>query len=118
RRVSGSRSKRCRGVWCGAALESESPLRSWPRCTRYCGRTLTEPALPADLIAILGGAVAGCLGALVGIGGGVVLVPVLNDLIGLSFRQATAASLVGVLATSSSAAIVPIGRRLHNTRLA
>ena len=79
---------------------------------------LAEPALPADLIALLGGGVAGCLGALVGIGGGVLLVPVLNDLVGLSFREATAASLVGVLATSSSAAIVPIGKRLHNARLA
>ena len=77
-----------------------------------------EPALPADLIALLGGGVAGCLGALVGIGGGVLLVPILNDLGGLSFREATAASLVGVLATSSSAAIVPVGKRLHNARLA
>jgi uncharacterized membrane protein YfcA len=74
--------------------------------------------LPAEVFALLGGAVAGCLGALVGIGGGVLLVPVLNDLVGLSFREATAASLVGVLATSSSAAIVPIGRRIHNARLA
>jgi uncharacterized membrane protein YfcA len=74
--------------------------------------------VPADLIAFVGGGVAGCLGALVGIGGGVLLVPVLNDLVGLSFREATAASLVGVLATSSSAAIVPIGKRLHNARLA
>ena len=84
---------------------------------RCCGRTRAEPALPADLIALVGGALAGCLGALVGIGGGVLLVPVLNDLVGLSFREATAASLVGVLATSSSAAIVPIGKRLHNARL-
>ena len=76
------------------------------------------PALPPEVIALLGGALAGCLGALVGIGGGVLLVPVLNDLVGLSFREATAASLVGVLATSSSAAIVPIGKRIHNARLA
>jgi uncharacterized membrane protein YfcA len=76
------------------------------------------PALPVESVAFLGGIVAGCLGALVGIGGGVLLVPVLNDLVGLSFREATAASLVGVLATSSSAAIVPIGKRLHNARLA
>jgi len=80
---------------------------------------LAEPALPADFVALLGGAVAGCLGALVGIGGGVLLVPVLNSsLVGMTFREATAASLVGVLATSSSAAVVPIGKRLHNARLA
>jgi uncharacterized membrane protein YfcA len=74
--------------------------------------------LPVEFVALLGGALAGCLGALVGIGGGVLLVPLLNDVVGLPFREATAASLVGVLATSSSAAIVPIGRRLHNGRLA
>jgi hypothetical protein len=54
----------------------------------------------------------------VGIGGGVLIVPVLHSVIGLSFREATAASLVGVLATSSSAGIAPPGRGLHNARLA
>lgn len=67
---------------------------------------------------MIAGAVAGCLGALVGIGGGVLLVPVLNSVIGLPFREATAASLVGVLATSSSAGMAPAGRQLHNARLA
>ena len=72
----------------------------------------------AELLALGAGALAGCLGALVGIGGGVLLVPVLNVAIGLSFNHATAASLVGVLATSSSAGIAPVGRRFHNARLA
>lgn len=79
---------------------------------------LAEPALPADFVALLGGAIAGCLGALVGIGGGVLIVPVLDAFTDLTFRQATAASIVGVLATSSSAAVVPIKHRLHNARLA
>jgi uncharacterized membrane protein YfcA len=59
---------------------------------------------------------AGCLGALVGIGGGVLLVPILNTVIGLPFNEATAVSLVGVLATSSSAGLS--NRRLLNARLA
>ena len=63
------------------------------------------------------GAIAGCLGALVGIGGGVFLVPVLNVFVGLPFNQATAASLVGVLATSGSGGLSP-GPRLYNARLA
>lgn len=70
-----------------------------------------------DLLALIAGAVAGCLGALVGIGGGVLLVPVLNRVMGLGFDAATSISLVGVLATSSSAGISG-GRRLLNARLA
>lgn len=71
-----------------------------------------------DLIAFFGGAVAGGLGALVGIGGGVLLVPLLHGFMGLPFREATAISLVGVLGTSSSAVMSPPGRRLLNPRLA
>lgn len=67
---------------------------------------------------MVAGATAGCLGALVGIGGGALIVPVLHSVIGLPFREATAASLVGVLATSSSAGMAPSGRQLHNARLA
>ncbi len=66
---------------------------------------------------MVAGAAAGCLGSLVGIGGGALIVPVLNSVIGLSFREATAASLVGVLVTSSSAGLAPAGRQLHNARL-
>ena len=71
-----------------------------------------------EIFALLAGALAGCLGALVGVGGGIVLVPLLNVVMGLSFREATAVSLVGVLATSSSAPMGPSTRRLINPRLA
>lgn len=71
-----------------------------------------------ELLALAAGVVAGCLGALLGIGGGVLLVPLLNGLMGLSFREATAVSLVGVLGTSASAVTVPAGRKLINARLA
>jgi len=71
---------------------------------------------PADLYALLAGALAGCLGALVGIGGGVLVVPILNSVIGLPFNEAKAVSLVAVLATSSSAGLS--NRRLLNARLA
>jgi uncharacterized membrane protein YfcA len=67
---------------------------------------------------LLAGAVAGCLGALLGIGGGVVLVPLLNAGFGLSFQQAAAVSLVGVLATAGSVAISSKTRELLNVRLA
>ena len=71
-----------------------------------------------EFLALIGGVAAGFLGALVGIGGGVLLVPLLHGLMGLPFREATGVSLVAVLATSSSAVMVPPGRRLLNVRLA
>ena len=74
--------------------------------------------ISSDAFALLGGAGAGFLGALVGIGGGVFLVPLLDGLLGLSFSEARGVSLIGVLGTSSSAAMAPTGRRLVNPRLA
>ena len=71
-----------------------------------------------EALAFVGGTAAGFLGALVGIGGGVLLVPLLNGLMGLPFREATGVSLVGVLGTAASAVMAPAGRRLLNARLA
>jgi len=48
---------------------------------------------------------AGLLGALTGLGGGVVIVPVLVLLFGVDIRYAIGASLVSVIATSSGAAV-------------
>jgi hypothetical protein len=73
--------------------------------------------MTVELLPLAAGALAGCLGALVGIGGGIVLVPLLNIGMGLSFREATAVSLIGVLATSASAPVGG-GSRLINYRLA
>src|ERR1051326_6643328 len=52
----------------------------------------------------LGSLAAGFLGALTGLGGGVVLVPMLTLLFGVDLRYAIGASLVSVIATSSGAA--------------
>jgi uncharacterized membrane protein YfcA len=71
-----------------------------------------------EILAVLTGAVAGCLGALVGIGGGVLLVPLLNGFFGLPFREAAAVSLVGVLGTAAGAAAAKSNRQLVNPRLA
>ena len=49
-------------------------------------------------------AVAGFLGALTGLGGGVVITPVLTLLLGVDFHYAIGATLVSVIATSSGAA--------------
>jgi uncharacterized membrane protein YfcA len=76
-------------------------------------------ALTPSVIAIVmaSGAVAGCLGALLGLGGGVFLVPFLNAWFGLDFKTAAAISLVTVIATSSAVSAGTTGRNLINLRL-
>lgn len=66
---------------------------------------------------ILAGSVAGCLGSLLGIGGGVFLVPFLNLGLGLDFKIAMAISLMTVIATSSVVSAGTAGRQLINLRL-
>jgi uncharacterized membrane protein YfcA len=68
-------------------------------------------------IVMTAGAVAGGLGALLGIGGGVFLVPFLNVVIGLPFKVAAAVSLMTVIATSSAVSAASAGRNLINLRL-
>jgi len=60
---------------------------------------------------------AGCLGAMVGVGGGVLLVPALALLFDIDLKIAIATSLVGVIATSTAAGSVYVGRGLANMRL-
>ena len=50
---------------------------------------------------------AGLLGALTGLGGGIVVVPMLTLLFHVDLRYAVGASLVSVIATSSGAAAAP-----------
>jgi uncharacterized membrane protein YfcA len=63
------------------------------------------------------GAVAGCLGALLGIGGGVFLVPFLQFVIGLPLNVASGVGLMTVIATSSVVSVGSGGRHLVNLRL-
>ena len=63
------------------------------------------------------GTVAGTLGALLGIGGGVFLVPFLNAALGLPFNVASGVGLMTVIATSSVVSARGAGRRVANLRL-
>ena len=55
-----------------------------------------------EVVQLVGiGLLAGGLGALLGVGGGLVLVPALILLAGLTFSEAVATSLVCVVATSA-----------------
>jgi uncharacterized membrane protein YfcA len=62
-------------------------------------------------------AVAGCLGALTGLGGGVVVTPALTLLLGVDIRYAIGASLVSVIATSSGAASAYVREGYSNIRI-
>ena len=76
------------------------------------------PILVAPILVVMGaGAVAGCLGALLGIGGGVFLIPFLNVVLGLDMRAAAGISLMTVIATSSIVAAGSANRDVINLRL-
>ncbi len=62
--------------------------------------------------------VAGLLGALLGLGGGVIIVPALTLLLGIDIRYAIGASIVSVIATSSGAAAAYVRERMTNLRVA
>jgi uncharacterized membrane protein YfcA len=69
------------------------------------------------LLLVAGGGVAGAFGALLGLGGGVLIVPLLTLGFGLPLREAVGASLVCVIVTSSAAASVYLQRDVANLRL-
>jgi len=73
--------------------------------------------LSTVLSVMAAGAVGGCLGSLLGLGGGVFLVPFLNVVLGLDFKVAAAVSLMTVIATSSAVSAGTAGRQLINLRL-
>ena len=65
----------------------------------------------------LGSLVAGFLGALTGLGGGIVITPLLTVLFGVDIRYAIGASLVSVIATSSGAAAAYVKEGFTNIRI-
>jgi uncharacterized membrane protein YfcA len=65
----------------------------------------------------LGSFAAGFLGALTGLGGGVVIVPLLALAFGVDLRYAIGASLVSVIATSSGAAAAYVKEGYSNIRI-
>ncbi len=71
----------------------------------------------AGLVLLAGGAAAGLFGSLLGLGGGVLIVPLLTLGFGLPLREAVAVSLVSVIVTSSASAGVYLQRHVANLRL-
>ena len=66
---------------------------------------------------LAGGFVAGTFGALLGLGGGVLLIPFLVIVLGIPMHQAIATSIIAVIATSSAGAAMNLERHIVNMRL-
>ncbi|MBE9057609.1 sulfite exporter TauE/SafE family protein [Sphaerospermopsis sp. LEGE 08334] len=73
--------------------------------------------LAFSLLVWLGSFSAGLVGSLTGLGGGVVIVPLLTSVFGVDIRYAVGASLVSVIATSLGSASTYIKKGFANLRL-
>jgi uncharacterized membrane protein YfcA len=73
--------------------------------------------LISTLILALVGFLSGALGAIVGIGGGIIIIPVLALYFHLPFPQAIGASLISVIATSTATSSVHVERHVTDMKL-
>ena len=82
-------------------------------------RTDDKKVTPLDFVLSLAliSVAAGLLGSIVGLGGGVVIVPVLTIFYGVDIRLAIGASIISVIATSSGAAAAYVRERMANLRV-
>ena len=71
----------------------------------------------ADLGIFVVSAAAGLIGALAGVGGGILVIPALTFGFGVDFRLAVGASIVSVIATSSGAAAAYVRDRMTDMRV-
>ncbi len=69
------------------------------------------------IIILVGSYFAGLLGSLTGLGGGVVIIPLLTLLLNVDIKYAIGASLVSVIATSSGSAAAYVKEGITNMRL-
>ncbi len=72
----------------------------------------------SDVALLLVSVAAGLLGALGGVGGGLIVVPVLTIIFGVDIHLAAGASIVAVIATSSGAGVAFVRDGLANIRIA
>lgn len=82
----------------------------------YEGKYVVNPILNLELLAFA--TFAGFIGAIMGIGGGVIIVPTLSTVFNLPIHEAIAISIVSVVATSISGGSAYVDQRITNIRLA
>ncbi len=81
------------------------------------GSVLSNHTFTTFVLIFLAALVAGLIGALVGLGGGVFIVPILTLAFGVPFPIAAGASIVSVIATSSGAAAAYVRDHITNLRV-
>jgi len=70
-----------------------------------------------SLIVLAGSFLAGLVGSLTGLGGGVIIIPMLTLVFGVDIHYAIGASLISVIATSSGAAAAYVKEGISNIRI-
>ena len=73
--------------------------------------------LAFTLIVLLGAFAAGLLGSLTGLGGGVIIIPLLTLVLGVDVHYAIGASIISVIATSSGSAAAYVKEGITNIRI-
>lgn len=71
----------------------------------------------ASLILLLIGFLAGLIGALAGIGGGIIITPVLTLYFGIPIHEAVGTSLISVITTSAAGSAVHVQRHVTDVKL-
>lgn len=74
-------------------------------------------SLSFAFIILLGSIIAGIAGSLLGLGGGIIIIPFLTLAMGIDIRYAIGASIVSVIATSSGAAAAFVRDKITNIRI-
>ena len=69
------------------------------------------------IIVLVASVFAGVLGSLLGLGGGIIVIPVLTLLLGVDIRYAVGASIVSVIATSNGATVSHLKEGVANLRI-
>src|SRR5262245_23832463 len=110
--------RRCRTVPCLVS----APRQPEPRAPRRPARVDRGRGPPMSLmtffLAVLATSVAaGTVGAVLGLGGGILLVPILTLFFGVDLHYAMGASIIAVIATSSGAAASYLRTGLSNVRI-
>jgi uncharacterized membrane protein YfcA len=73
--------------------------------------------MPTDLLLLVSGFLAGAFGALLGLGGGILIVPILTLGFGVPLAAAVGTSLICVIATSTGAAAINVSAGRADVRL-
>jgi uncharacterized membrane protein YfcA len=120
RRVSSSSlKKKHRKDFALGRILGNAGVGSRPAPARYLGlEGLSSLTFGFALWLGLSAAAGGVLGSMLGLGGGIVIIPVYTLVLGLPVHLAIGASLVAVVANASAAATVYLVSRLANVRLA